>query len=112
VNAEASTSEIVFTFDEGTDVYVEREALRPGAGNEGLRVLRSRAEAGALGLTLEGLGGRTYELRLRTARRAGDTNGVKVTRAAGSTDQQLLITFDGPQGTYARRELIVPLLAR
>jgi glycogen debranching enzyme len=112
VNAEASTSEIVFTFDEGTDVYVEREALRPGAGNEGLRVLRSRAEAGALGLTLEGLGGRTYELRLRTPRRAGDTNGVKVTRAAGSTDQQLLITFDGPQGTYTRRELIVPLLAR
>ena len=112
VNAEASISEIVFTYDEGTDVYVEREALRPGAGNEGLRVLRSRAEAGMLGLTLEGLGGRTYELRVRTQRRLSETNGVKVSRTAGSPDQQLLVTFDGPPGTYVRREVIVPMPAR
>ena len=112
VNPEASISEIVFTYDEGTDVYVEREALRPGASNEGLRVLGSRAEANALRLRLEGLGGRTYDLRVRTQRRIGDASGVKVGRAAGSADQQLSITFDGPPGTYVRREVIVPLLAR
>ena len=112
VNAEASMSEVVFTYDEGTDVYVEREALRPGASNEGLRILRSRAEANALGLTLEGLGGRTYELRVRTPRRVGEASGVKVSSAAGSADQQLLVTFDGPPGTYVRREVIVPMLAR
>ena len=112
VNPEAPISEIVFTYDEGTDVYVERESLRPGAGNEGLRVLSSHAEANALRLRLEGLGGRTYELRMRTQRRVGEASGVKVGRAAGSADQQLSITFDGPQGTYVRREVIVPMLAR
>ena len=112
VNAEASISEIVFAYDEGTDVYIEREALRPGAGNEGLRILRSRAEASILGLTLEGLGGRTYELRVRTQRRLSETNGVKVSRAAGHPDQQLFVTFDGAQNTYVRREVAVPMLAR
>src|SRR5262249_13435403 len=111
VDAEASINEIVLTYDEGTDVYVEREALRPGASNEGLRVLRSRAEANALRLTLEGLGQRTYELRLRTPRRAGQTSGVRVIENAGS-DATLLVTFEGPRDTYIHRELVIPLTAK
>ena len=111
VNAEAQVSEIVFTYAEGTDVYVEREALRPGASNEGLRVLRSRADGTALRLTLEGLGGRTYELRVRTPRRVGEANGVKVIEAAGR-DTQLLVTFEGPGDAYVRRELAIPLLTK
>ncbi|HSB09148.1 MAG TPA: GH116 family glycosyl hydrolase [Blastocatellia bacterium] len=111
VNADASISEIVFTYDDGTDVYVEREALRPGASNEGLRVLRSRAEANALGLTLEGLGGRTYELRMRTPRRVGETNGVRVIEEAGR-DMKLLVSFEGPGDVHIRREIVIPLLAR
>ncbi|HJZ68646.1 MAG TPA: GH116 family glycosyl hydrolase, partial [Blastocatellia bacterium] len=110
-DAEASINEIVLTYDEGTDVYVEREALRPGASNEGLRVLRSRAEANALRLTLEGLGSRTYELRLRTPKRAGQTSGMRVIENAGR-DATLLVTFEGPGDTYVRRELVIPLTAR
>lgn len=111
VNAEAQISEIVFTYDEGTDVYVEREALRPGASNEGLRILRSHAEANALRLTLEGLGGRTYGLGVKTPRRLGEANGVKVIEATGR-DTQLLVTFEGPGDAYVRRELVIPLLAK
>ena len=111
VNAEAPISEIIFAYDEGTDVYVEREALRPGASNEGLRVLRSRADAGALHLTVEGLGGRAYELKVRTPHRAGETSGVKVIEEAGR-DAKLLVSFEGPTDAYVRRELIIPLRAK
>lgn len=111
VNAEALVSEIVITSDQGTDVYVEREALRPGASNQGLRVLNSRAEANALRLTLEGLGGRTYGLGVKTPRRLGEATGVKVIEAAGR-DTQLLVTFEGPGDAYVRRELVIPLLAK
>lgn len=110
VNVESllPVTEIVFAYEEGTDVYVEREALRPGASSEGLRVLRSRAEAGALRLTLEGLGGHNYELRVRTPRRVGETSGVKVIEEAGR-DAKLLVSFEGPSETYVRREVTVPL---
>ena len=111
VDAEATISEITFIYDEGTDVYVEREALRPGAGNEGLRVLRSRPDANGLRLRLEGLGGRTYDLRVRTPRRVGEANGVRVMEVTGR-DTQLLVTFEGPGDTYVRRELAIPLLAK
>lgn len=111
VNAEAPISEIVFAHDEGTDVYVEREALRPGASNEGIRVLRSRAEAGGLHLTLEGLGGRTYELRARTPRRVGEVSGIKIVQNGGR-DARLLVTFEGEGHSYIRRELVIPLSAR
>jgi len=111
VESQLLVNEIAFTYEEGTDVYVEREALRPGASSEGLRVLRSRADASALRLTLEGLGGHTYELRVRTPRRIGETSGVRVIEAAGH-DVKLLVSFEGRDDAYVRRELIIPLLAK
>lgn len=102
---------IVFNYDEGTDVYVEQPVPLPGAANQGLRVLRVRAEANALRLTLEGLGGRAYTLRARSARRLGEVSGVKSTEMEGQ-DAQLTISFDGPQDDYIRREIVIPLLAR
>lgn len=113
VNVESplNVNEVVFSYDEGTDVYVERDALRPGASSEGLRVLRSRAEAGSLRLLVEGLGGRTYELRVRTPHRAGETRGVKVIEAAGG-DVKLLVSFEGREDAYVGREIVIPLFAR
>ena len=105
-------AKIVFSYDEGTDVYVVPELLKPGQSSEGIRVLRCRAEANALRLVVEGVGGRSYTLGVRSQRRLGEASGVKASRAAGNTDQQLLITFDGPPDTYVRREVIVPMLAR
>jgi glycogen debranching enzyme len=105
-------AKIVFSYDEGTEVYVVPESLKPAQSNEGVRLLRSRADANALRLVLEGAGGRSYTLGVRSPRRLGEAFGVKVSRAAGGADQQLSITFDGPPGTYVRREVIVPMLAR
>jgi hypothetical protein len=101
----------VFNYDEGTDVYVEQQTPLPGATNQGLRVLRARADADSLRLTLEGLGGRSYALRARSARRLGETGGVKITEIEGQ-DAQLTVSFDGPQDDYIRREVVIRLLAR
>ncbi len=82
------TVEVVFIYDEGTDVYVEPEALKPGARSEGLRIIHSRADTNALRLTLEGVGGRSYPLRVRTPRRLGGASGV-VLKAFPGQDPQL-----------------------
>jgi hypothetical protein len=73
-----------------------------------LRVLRARAEGGALRLLLEGRAGRQYPLRVRTQKRLGAASGVSVKREAGR-DPLLLVTFDGPGDRYVRREIAVPL---
>jgi hypothetical protein len=100
--------EAVFTYDEGTDVYVRSEAPGRGASSQGLRILRSRADGSALGLTLEGLGGRTYTLRVRTPRAVGSAAGATARRAA-PRDWELSVAFEGPADTYVRRELKLPL---
>jgi glycogen debranching enzyme len=102
------STDIVYTYDEGTDVYLEPENLKPGAQSQGLRVLRSQAEAGALHLTLEGLGGRSYTLRVRTPFKLEEVEGAAIKTDARS-DPQLLVAFDGPIDAYARRELNIPL---
>jgi hypothetical protein len=54
---------VVVKYDEGTDVFVRREAPRPGDTNTGLRVLRSRFDKDTrtgeewLRLLLEGIPG-------------------------------------------------------
>jgi glycogen debranching enzyme len=105
-------AKVVFSYDEGTEVYVAPESLKPGQNNQGLRLLRSRTDGNALRLVVEGVGGRAYTLGVRSTRRFGDARGIKVTRAAGSADQQLLVTFDGEPSTYVRREVAVPMLPR
>jgi glycogen debranching enzyme len=101
---------IDITYDEGTDVYVEREPPRAGDSNVGLRVLRSRAEEGQLRLLLEGLPGREYSLRVRSHKqlwlRLGD-EGQGMTVGAG--DPMFGVTFAGEQGHYVRREFAIPL---
>ncbi|HXG64360.1 MAG TPA: GH116 family glycosyl hydrolase [Blastocatellia bacterium] len=106
----APSVEVGYTLDEGTDVYLEPVTPLPGATNEGLRVLRSRAEANALRLTLEGLGGRAYSLWVRSPRRVGGVEGVRVGETRGR-DTQLTVNFDGPGDSYTRRELTIPLTA-
>ncbi|MBA3248259.1 MAG: amylo-alpha-1,6-glucosidase, partial [Pyrinomonadaceae bacterium] len=107
--AEAPETEVVFNYTAGTDVYYEPTTPLPGAQNEGLRILRSAASASALRLTLEGLAGRSYPLRVRTPRRLGTAEGVTVT-TDGDGAPRLVVSFDGaPPGSYVRRELTIPL---
>jgi glycogen debranching enzyme len=109
VDSPAAATEVVYQYDEGTDIDAPAEAPLPGARSDGLRVLRSRAESGALRLLVEGRAGRTYTLRARGPRPLGAAPGVTV-RPRGGLDQEVLIRFDGPQGQYVRRDLRLPVL--
>jgi Mannosylglycerate hydrolase MGH1-like glycoside hydrolase domain len=104
-------AKVVFTFDEGTDVYVDPEPLSSGATNSGLRVIRARADAGRLHVVVEGRGDRSYVLQVRSPRRLGRVEGA-VVRAAAAGGQDLEISFGGKTEEYVRRELTVPLLER
>lgn len=107
----AGPASLTFLYEEGTDVYVAaREMPLPGARSRGLRILRSRAEAGRLRLLLEGLGGQTYTLGVRSGGELLDADGVRINRETGG-DAQLLITFAGTSDQYVRREIVIPLRA-
>jgi len=61
-----------------------------------------------LKLLLDGRAGRTYALGVRSPRRPQAVPGVTVS-AAPDGDARLLVSFEGPEGTYVRRELDLPL---
>jgi glycogen debranching enzyme len=100
--------EAVFTYTEGTDVYIVPESLVPGALSTGLRILSARAERDALRLRLEGLGGRSYRLRVRSPHQLGQATGATV-EADGNSDPQLSVAFEGPSDLYVRRDLSIPI---
>ena len=97
-----------YSYDEGTEVFADQEIPAPGAQSEGLRILRSRADQDTLHLVLEGIGGRSYGLGVRTPHQLGEFSGAKVETGSNSTPH-LLVAFDGPTDTYVRRELTIPL---
>jgi glycogen debranching enzyme len=103
----AAATRVVFTIDGGTGVFAEPAAPAPGAENEGLRILRARPEGGALRLVLEGRGGRTYPLSVRTRRAVGGAPGAAVAPEAGGFKVE--VAFVGPGDDYVRRELALPL---
>jgi glycogen debranching enzyme len=105
----STDTEVTFSYDEGTDVYLEPNAILTGQMSTGLRVLRSQADATTLRLLLEGRGGRGYRLYVRSPRRVGQIDGVTIPNSKGS-DQQIEIAFDGAPDTYVRREIALPLL--
>jgi len=108
--AELPDTEIVFDYDEGTDVYFEPRVPSRGETSQGMRILRSRAEAGTLRLLLEGRGGHTYTLGVRTPYKLGSVQGINI-QADGRGDQQLSLTFNLPMQKYVRRDLVIPLQA-
>jgi glycogen debranching enzyme len=100
-------TEIGFAYREGSDVTWRVEAPKPGATSQGLRVLRSRAEASRLLLVLEGRGGRSYRLQLRTPRAPREVPGVTLRREGVGWTMD--VAFDGASDAYVRREIEVPL---
>jgi glycogen debranching enzyme len=104
-------TEVVFDYDEGTDVYLEPRAAPTGETSRGLRILRSRAEAGALNLLLEGRSGHSYTLGVRTPHKLGSAPDVLVKDGNGRGDAQLTIRFDGQEQKYVRRAITIPLQA-
>lgn len=110
VEGPLDTVRIEFALRDGSDVCVRQDPAAPGDESQQIRVLRSRAGAEGLRLTLEGRGGRTYTLGLQTSRQIGTATepGVKIEHR-GAADPQVLVTFDGPPDQYVRREVFVPL---
>jgi glycogen debranching enzyme len=103
----AQSAEVVFSYDEGTEVYVEQQAPGPGTRSQGLRVLRSKADSSGLHLLLEGLSSRSYSLLVRGPKQLGETAGVRVNQTSVGR-QELIVQFEGPPDTYNRRELTIP----
>jgi glycogen debranching enzyme len=103
--------EVTFIYDEGSDVFVKPEIPPPGAESEGLRVLRSIAQVNGLRLLLEGRGGRTYKLFVRSPNQLGETAGVKRGKTDGP-DQELMIEFKGQPDDYSRLDLTVPFIRK
>jgi glycogen debranching enzyme len=99
---------VEFRYRGGSDVYAPARLPNAGARSEGVRVLRSRADARALRLLVEGRGGRSYDLRLRTPRQPGAVEGATLVRE-GDRDPILRVRFDGPDDAYSRREVVVSL---
>jgi glycogen debranching enzyme len=108
VTDSGARAEVVIEREAGTDAYLRAEAPSPGARSQGLRILRSRAEAGALRLSLEGLGGRTYGLRVRSPRVVGGGQGVGV-KPVGRGEFAVTVAFEGPPDAYVRREVRLPI---
>jgi glycogen debranching enzyme len=100
---------VVFSYDEGTDVYQEQEIPAPGSQNQGLRVLRSRADVAGLHLVLEGLGGHSYLLLVRGPHQLLETAGVKLRTKPGA-DQELTVQFEGPAEIYQRRQVTIAFI--
>jgi glycogen debranching enzyme len=103
----ARASEIIFEHRPGTEVTWRAEAPEAGAVSRGLRVLRAQAQGARLQLVLEGRGGRSYELRLRTPRVPREVPGVTLRR--DGEGWILGVAFDGPTPAYMRREIALPL---
>jgi hypothetical protein len=108
VEAAGARAEIVVRYRSGTDAYLPPVPLEAGARSTGVRVLRSRAEADGLRLLLEGLGGRSYPVRVRSSRRVSGASGVEV-RADGPRDFVADVRFEGSPEAYVRREVVLPL---
>ncbi len=95
-------------FDEGSEAWVPATPAAPGARSRGLRLLRSRAEGGALRLVVEGRARGDDTLRVRAPRRPGDAPGARVT-PLGDSQWQVALAFDGAPGEYQRRNIELPL---
>jgi glycogen debranching enzyme len=108
---------VTIEYEEGSDVYVKREAPRPGDTNMGLRVLRSRYEKDArtgeewLRLLLEGVPGREYTLYLKSPKQFGlsSVSASEDVWLSLSSDRTLGVKFSGEPGRYVRREVSLPL---
>ena len=107
----ADVVDVVFQGDQGTDVEFYPVPPTPGSSNAGLRILRVGADDAALRIVAEGLAGRTYLVRARSARPIADAAGVAVIPdpAATADVQVLRLSFEGPAGEHVRRDFSAPL---
>jgi glycogen debranching enzyme len=111
LDAPSPQTDVTFSYVEGSDVYTQPEVPAAGSENVGLRILRSTAARDQLKLVVEGRGRRSYTVFVRTPHRIGNAPGVTLKGRRG-TDWEMEVAFDGPEGDYVRREIVLPFMAR
>jgi glycogen debranching enzyme len=104
-----SPTEIAFDYTEGTEVYVEMPMLTAGQENNGLRIIKSQARKEGLYLMLEGRGGQTYSVGVKSPRAFKEIEGVKI---ASGSERQMQISFTGEADSYVKREILLPFATR
>ncbi len=104
--ATLAATEIIYLFDDGTDVYWNIPNLVAGQENNGLRIIKSQPRADGLFLVLEGRGGQTYDLNVKSPRLLKGADKIGFTAVLPT--QQLKISFEGDQNSYVKREILVP----
>ena len=104
-----SPTEISFDYTEGTEIYVEMPMLTAGQENTGLRIIKSQARKDGLYLMLEGRGGQTYSMGLKSPRIFKETEGVKM---ISGSEPKLQISFTGAADSYVKREILLPFATR
>jgi hypothetical protein len=102
----APPTEIIYLFDEGTDVYWKTPDLVAGQENTGLRIISSQAKADGLNLILEGRGGQSYQLNIRSPRFLKDIETIVMT--SPTIEQRLKVQFEGDKESYVKREIFLP----
>jgi glycogen debranching enzyme len=103
----SQSTEIVYLFDEGTDVYWNPPSLITGAENNGLRIIKSQARENGLYLWLEGLSGKNYQLNIRSPRQFQTVEGVEM-KTINSGEYSVNLSFQGSTAGYVKRELLIP----
>ena len=104
---------IVVRYEPGTDAWVRPVLPAAGARSSGLRILRSRADQGALRLVLEGRGGRRYALGVRSPRRLESASGRgRPARGKRKLDRRGDVRRSPRELRAARGRLPRPLSAR
>ncbi len=103
-------TEIFFEYTEGTDVYLVPPMLVAGAESVGLRVVKAQARKDGLFLVLEGRGGRSYDLNVKSPKTFKEIEGVKVSTGT-QNERRLQISFAGEGNSYVKREILLPFTA-
>ena len=109
-NLTNAPTEISFAYAEGTDVYLVPPMLVAGAESVGLRVVKAQARKDGLFLVLEGRGGQSYDLNVKSPETFKEIEGVKVSKGT-ENERRLQISFAGEENSYVKREILLPFAA-
>jgi glycogen debranching enzyme len=104
----ATQTQVVFDYVEGTDVYYATTSLVAGAESTGLRIVRSNADQKGLSVWLEGRGGQSYSIRIKTPRNLQSVDGVSLRTV--DAEYQLDVSFPTTSGGYVRRQIFLPFV--
>ncbi len=103
-------TEIFFEYTEGTDVYLVPPMLVAGAESVGLRVVKAQTRKDGLFLVLEGRGGQSYDLNVKSPQTFKEIEGVKISPGTKNV-RRLQISFVSEENSYVKREILLPFTA-